>query len=192
MKTIFLTGLLWIAWFASWIAASFWTNKTVRRLNLRAELKYRAVTFFGLFLLFVLPAQSTKASWHLWSVNNAIAWLCLGLVAVGFAFAWWARIHIGRLWSGSITHKENHHIIDTGPYQIVRHPIYTGVSFAIVATVIQYGTINAVIGGILIIFSFWLKARLEEQWLASELGAHVYEDYKQRVPMLIPFLSNSQ
>src|SRR5438445_12979167 len=47
---------------------------------------------------------------------------------------WWARIHLGRLWSSNVTRKKNHHVVDSGPYGIVRHPIYTGVIVASIAT----------------------------------------------------------
>ena len=49
------------------------------------------------------------------------------LTLAGILFTWWARIHIGRLWSGSITRKEGHHIVDTGPYALVRHPDLYGI-----------------------------------------------------------------
>ncbi len=40
-------------------------------------------------------------------------------------------MHLGRLWSGNITRKTGRRVIDTGPYALVRHPIYTGLLLAL-------------------------------------------------------------
>ena len=52
------------------------------------------------------------------------------MVTAGLAFCWWARLHLGAMWSGTVTRKDDHHIVDTGPYGLVRHPIYTGLIFS--------------------------------------------------------------
>jgi protein-S-isoprenylcysteine O-methyltransferase Ste14 len=124
---------------------------------------------------------------RLWQVNAAGAWACCALLLAGFAFTWWARIHLGRLWSGAITRKEGHRLIDSGPYGIVRHPIYTGILVAIFGTMLAKGTVQGIAGALLAGLGLWIKARLEERWLASELGEASYADYRRRVPMLLPF-----
>jgi protein-S-isoprenylcysteine O-methyltransferase Ste14 len=111
----------------------------------------------------------------------------VALAAVGFLFCWWARLHLGRLWSGFITRKEGHHIVDTGPYALVRHPIYTGVLTAAIATTAIKGSVHAFIGLGMLIIAYQLKARLEERCLSEELGSETYGAYRRRVPMLVPF-----
>ena len=66
-------------------------------------------------------------------------WIGLFMVVVGLAFAVWARRHPGRNWSGMVTVKEDHELIRTGPYAMVRHPIYTGLLFAILGTAVAIG-----------------------------------------------------
>jgi protein-S-isoprenylcysteine O-methyltransferase Ste14 len=90
------------------------------------------------------------------------------------------------LWSGRITRKPDHKIIDTGPFGVVRHPIYTGILLAVLGTLLVKGTVLGLIGAMLIAVGLWMKARLEEKWLSAELGPG-YEAYRQRVPMLVPF-----
>ena len=107
--------------------------------------------------------------------------------AGGLAFTWWARLHLGTLWSARVTRKDDHRIIETGPYGIVRHPIYTGIIAGLIATVVAFpGPIN-IAGVALLIVSFVLKGKLEERFLKGELGAQSYEAYQRRVPMLVPF-----
>ena len=106
----------------------------------------------------------------------------------GLALTWWARIHLGRLWSSAITRKEKHRLVATGPYGFVRHPIYTGLIIALLATAATEATPGALFGAVLIALGLWVKARAEERFLLSELGPEAYESYRRRVPMLIPFL----
>jgi protein-S-isoprenylcysteine O-methyltransferase Ste14 len=176
---------LWIAFAASWLAAAIWSSPTDRRLGLRNELAYRLVLVIG-GVIFAVPAHGYNGPLRLWHVNETEAWVCVGLIAIGFAFCWWARIQLGPMWSGQIEKKADHKVIDTGPYAIVRHPIYTGILLAVFATAAAKGTVLGLIGAVIITIGIWMKARLEERWLSGELGEDVYGSYRKRVPMLIP------
>jgi len=175
---------LWLCWIISWVIAALWSNRTERRPPVRMEAGYRAIQLVGALLLF-LPPRLVSVH-RLWFLGRIGAWVCVGLVAVGMAIAWWARIHLGRLWSGHITRKADHKIVDSGPYAMVRHPIYTGLLLGLMATALLEGTAAALIGFVLFALGFYLKARIEERWLSQELGTDAYADYKRRVPMLIP------
>jgi protein-S-isoprenylcysteine O-methyltransferase Ste14 len=121
-----------------------------------------------------------------WYVGESTGWLLAGLTAAGFAFCWWARIHLGRLWSSAVTRKHDHHIVDTGPYRIVRHPIYTGIMFASFATAAAIGTPGGVVGAAIMSLGWYVKARVEERFLREQLGAQAYDAYAQKTAMLIP------
>jgi protein-S-isoprenylcysteine O-methyltransferase Ste14 len=69
----------------------------------------------------------------------------------------------------------------------VRHPIYTGILTAALATTVVLGQLHAILGTALLIVGYWIKARLEERWLREELGPQDYDAYRRRVPMLVPF-----
>jgi protein-S-isoprenylcysteine O-methyltransferase Ste14 len=92
------------------------------------------------------------------------------------------------MWSSSVTRKADHHIIDTGPYALVRHPIYTGIIIAAAATAALEAQPVSFIGLVVVTFSFWLKARLEEKFLRRELGMGAYDAYSSRTSMLFPGL----
>lgn len=170
----------------SWLLAALWRKRAERRLGFGRELGYRAVLIAGL-LVFAVLAQGYRGPLRLWSVTSETAWASVALIALGFAFAWWARIHLGALWSGNITTKADHRVVDSGPYGIVRHPIYTGLLLAVYATMFAKGTVYGLSGAALITLGLWMKARLEEGWLSTELGADAYAAYRRRVPMLLPF-----
>lgn len=181
-------GLLWLIWVISWFAAAAWSDRTVERPARAREVPYRVINIVGILLLFGFFPHSLIPDWSVWRIDRNTAWAMVALAGIGFAFTWWARIHLGRLWSRSVTQKDGHYIVDTGPYGLVRHPIYTGISLATIATGIMRGTALAFAGAFLLIFSFYIKARLEEQFLRAQLGPTNYDAYKRRVPMLIPFL----
>lgn len=137
-------------------------------------------------LMMFIPAHGYEGALRLWHIGWTGAWFCVVLIASGIAFAWWAHLHLGRLWSGHITRKTDHHIVDTGPYGVVRHPICTGLLLSLLATTAAKGTLLAVVGFGLLLFGIWMKAKLEEHWLAQELSEGAYADYRKRVPMLLP------
>jgi protein-S-isoprenylcysteine O-methyltransferase Ste14 len=179
--------IIWIVWLASWIAASFWSDRARARAATLETWGYRAPMIAGGILLVPLagPLLGEKP---LWDVNDAGMYALAALMLAGLALTWWARIYLGAMWSSVITRKEDHKIIDTGPYALVRHPIYTGLIIALVATAAAEARLTALIGAALIIVGVWLKARTEERFLLSELGPEGYDAYCRRVPMLIPFL----
>ncbi|HTT82141.1 MAG TPA: isoprenylcysteine carboxylmethyltransferase family protein [Rhizomicrobium sp.] len=178
---------LWVVWVVSWVAAAFWSDRTAQRPKFGSELPYRVVTLVGALFLFGVFNRSYHALLPLWSLNAAENWALFGICFGGFGFCWWARLHLGKLWSGWITRKEGHHIVDTGPYGIVRHPIYTGLITSVFATALMKGTLAAVFGAAIMTVGFWIKARLEERFLREQLGADAYDAYRRRVPMLLPF-----
>jgi len=178
---------LWVAWIASWRLGAQHSSPTVKKPGASREMPYRVVTLLGAVGLIAsqsarLNPQIVNAGEHAW-----LAWTLVGVAMFGFAFTWWARLHLGRLWSSTVTRKADHHVVNTGPYAMVRHPIYTGILIAMLATALLRGTAAALVGFALLIFGFYLKARLEESFLRSELGENAYGAYARRVPMLIPF-----
>ncbi|MDX8479431.1 isoprenylcysteine carboxylmethyltransferase family protein [Mesorhizobium sp. VK24D] len=176
---------LWLIWLVSWALASFWADPVKKRAGFKAEARYRALWLAGTILLFV-PAHGYVGRLRLWTPTLAEAWICVALIALGLAFAWWARLHLGRLWSGTVTAKADHRVVDTGPYGLVRHPIYTGLLLSILATMAAKGTVWGIAGAALLLVGIVVKARLEESFLRGELGS-AYDDYARRVPMLVPF-----
>lgn len=181
-----LFAAFWIAWLVSWIVAAFWANRTEKRAFTWDTVLYQVIVLLGAVLVTPWAARWLHMR-QLWHVGYGGAMTLALLTLAGLCFTWWARIHLGRLWSGSITRKEGHRVIDTGPYALVRHPIYTGLIFALFATAIAQAKISGLAGAALIAFGFWLKARIEERFLTAELGADAYGAYRRRVPMLIPF-----
>jgi protein-S-isoprenylcysteine O-methyltransferase Ste14 len=179
--------IIWIVWLTSWVAASFWSDRARKRAPTLETWGYRAPMIAGGILLAPLTGLLLGEK-PIWEVNYAGIYALAALMLAGLMLTWWARIYLGPMWSSVIARKEDHKIIHTGPYAFVRHPIYSGLIIALVATAAAEGRLTALIGAALIILGVWLKARTEERFLLTELGPESYDAYRRRVPMLIPLL----
>lgn len=191
---------VWTVWGVAWIAMGFWTAKAKSAAPVGSQLTYILVTVVGFYLLFSSfegRPLGLKGLWAwlidngvpvtLWVADDRVGWAMVGFAIVGFLFALWARLHLGKLWSGGVQAKPDHRVVDDGPYGIVRHPIYTGLLAGALALAVVKGNLFAILGFVVTVIGFWIKARLEERWLAQELGAEAYAGYRKRVPMLLPF-----
>ena len=96
-------------------------------------------------------------------------------------------LHLGRNSSGVITVKERHELIGTGPYHLVRHPIYSGLILAIIGSAIARGGIAALLAVGPVLFSFLRRVQIEERWMAETFGTACGE-YRASTPALVPFL----
>ncbi len=183
---VYAIGAIWGVWVLSWLAAAAWSGRITARAAIGSQALYRLTVFGGVLLLF--DRSTLGGASPLWVPPPALGWAMVALTAGGFGFCWWPRLYLGRLWSSSVTRKEGHHVVDTGPYALVRHPIYTGVLVAAAATAIEQGTAASLAGMGLITLGYWIKARLEESFLRAELGTDAYDAYARRTGMLLPFL----
>jgi protein-S-isoprenylcysteine O-methyltransferase Ste14 len=116
---------------------------------------------------------------------EVIAWAGVVLCIAGLAFSIWARVTLGRNWSGAVTLKEGHELIERGPYRLVRHPIYTGLITMFVVTVIVLGHVGGIVGALLVLVSFWIKLGDEEKLMLQQFPDQ-YAAYQQRVKRIIP------
>jgi protein-S-isoprenylcysteine O-methyltransferase Ste14 len=113
-------------------------------------------------------------------------WIGFAVLLAGVALAVWARVHLGRNWSGTVTVKQDHELIRSGPYGYVRHPIYTGLIAGLIGTAICSGTLRAAIGVAIISAALYVKSRTEERFMRETFPGQ-YERYRAAVPALVPF-----
>jgi protein-S-isoprenylcysteine O-methyltransferase Ste14 len=180
--------MAWWLFLVSWWAAATWVGKATSK----AAFGRRSLYFIGFAIGFgTLFAANHGDPYHrtghlLWHVPRAIEWLLLAGELATFGFAWWARVHLGRLWSSMLTLREGHRVVDTGPYALARHPIYT----AFISASWFYALIEAhplaLFGAIVLTIVMTVKAKEEEGLLRRELGAQAYDAYAARTRMLVP------
>ncbi|MGD9966061.1 MAG: isoprenylcysteine carboxylmethyltransferase family protein [Hyphomonadaceae bacterium] len=175
----------WLVWLLTWILAAGWSARTASHHDLGAESPSRVLTLAAVVM--ILASYWPVGAALLWRVTPEIAWTMFGFVLLGLGFTWAARLHLGPLWSSTSAPTEDHRIVDTGPYGIVRHPVYAGLLFAALATAIASGRLEAAAGALVLVAAISLRAKLEERFLRRDVGDEAYSNYRRRVPMLIPF-----
>lgn len=176
---------LWVLFIAYWSAAAKNAAPTVSSES-AASRQLHQLLMYGALLLALLPVPGLRLRWlpdATWALVPA------GLaVQVGSALlAVWARRHLGRNWSGAITAKVGHQLVRTGPYRLVRHPIYSGMLGMFLGAALVSGELHALVALFIISAAYWRKIRLEESNLRNIFGAE-YEEYRRKSWALIPML----
>jgi protein-S-isoprenylcysteine O-methyltransferase Ste14 len=183
-----LIAVPWLVWILYWLWSAVRTKTTQRRESLGSRLSHVLPLLLGAWLIFRPRLSLPGLAWLSTPVlpqSDARFLVALLLVAAGLAYTVWARVHLGANWSGSVTQKEQHELIRTGPYAQVRHPIYTGLLVAFLGSAIACGEVRAVLGLAIVVFAFVRKLRIEERFM-GELFPQQYERYRTEVPALVP------
>jgi len=183
----YLIPALWLVWLAGWWLAAIRTKETVRRESLGSRLTYTGPLAIAVWLLVSnrIPGAALNARFV-----PLAAWpgaFGLALVVLGLGFATAARVYLGRNWSANVTLKRDHELIRSGPYRLVRNPIYTGILVALAGSALARGRWSGVLAVAIAFGSFWYKARLEERVMHDAFGAE-YDAYRREVKALIPFV----
>jgi protein-S-isoprenylcysteine O-methyltransferase Ste14 len=186
MLTRYLISAMWLAWVGYWMAAAAGAKRDSRRESAASRFAHLLPLGLAILLISVAPLAGWAGARFL-PRTWAFYWLGVALVAAGLGFACWARLHIGRNWSAVVTVKQDHELVRSGPYAIVRHPIYSGILLAILGTAVARGDWQGLLAVPLILVAFLRKIRLEEAWMAEQFPGD-YPNYRQRVAALVPFL----
>jgi protein-S-isoprenylcysteine O-methyltransferase Ste14 len=164
---------------------AFRTKRTVERGDFFG---YRLVALIVFAVLFgVVRILGGAPHSRIWPTGLALGLAADAIVLAGAAFSIWARVTLGRNWSAEVSFKEDHELIESGPYALVRHPIYTGVLAMALGTAIAYGRVIGLLLFCALCAAFWWKARAEERIVAGHFP-EAYAEYRARVPAIVPFL----
>jgi protein-S-isoprenylcysteine O-methyltransferase Ste14 len=141
-----------------------------------------------MFAWWILFDQSIRMlSWRFVPKGQTSLYIGLALTILGLAFSVWARVSLGRNFSGMVTVTEDHQLQRTGAYGIVRHPIYSGFMLATLGTAIAFGAVRGLVSFALIVLAWGYKSRIEEKLMIEQFGGE-YERYQREVKALIPLI----
>ena len=177
----------WLIFIAIWVLAAVSTKRTVYRETQAQRLRYWVLLVIAYVLLLYGRRLPYPLNLEIVPHVETTAWAAVVLCVIGLAFAIWARVTLGRNWSGTVTLKEEHELVERGPYRFVRHPIYTGILTMFFATALARGHLSGFVSTLLMFASFWIKLRDEEKLMLQQFPGR-YADYRRRAKCIIPFV----
>ncbi|MGO9558765.1 MAG: methyltransferase family protein [Acidimicrobiales bacterium] len=181
MRTVELVFAIgWAAFWVYWIVAAFSMKRG--HVAWSRELRIRLVIIVLVVLLLRVGAFRNNG----FNTDPWRAGVGLVLFAAGLSIAIWARVHIGRNWGTPMTRKEEPELVTSGPYHLVRHPIYSGVLLAGVGTAVALSWLWLTAFGLAGVY-FVYSATVEERYM-SEQFPEAYPEYKRSTKMLVPFV----
>lgn len=179
--------VVWIVFLLYWqIKAS--DAKATTRLESPVSRVIRSIVFLAAIVLLSAPNLPAPFLYQPILKQGYLTFFAGAAVTVaGLLFAVWAREHLGMNWSRSVTIKQGHELITSGPYAVVRHPIYTGILTGFLGSAMAEGQVRSLIAFLLVSGVLWVKLRLEERWMREQFGP-TYEAYSRRVAALVPYV----
>jgi protein-S-isoprenylcysteine O-methyltransferase Ste14 len=175
----------WTIWAVWWLAMAFFSKSTKRRESAAQRIEHLVPAMLGFALVFREGFGGAWLARPIILANPVLLGFCVIVTILGLLFAVWARLVLGSNWSGTVTIKTNHQLIRRGPYRWIRHPIYTGMLAALLATAMIQGLLSGMIGFAFVLLALYRKARREELFLSQEFGDGFME-HRQHTGMFLP------
>ena len=177
----------WLALGLVWLAGAPFVKRTARVEPANTRAGHIAAMTVAFVMLFSPQHVWAPLTWRVIPPSAVAAVGGIALTILGTSFAAWARLHLGGNWSAAIALKKDHTLVRSGPYALVRHPIYTGLAVAMLGSAIAFGHIAGFFGAIVAFAAFLAKARGEESVLLAQFG-DAYAQYARAVHIMIPFM----
>jgi protein-S-isoprenylcysteine O-methyltransferase Ste14 len=139
-------------------------------------------------VLLILAVLLSALVGRSWAGGYAVAAVAVGgvLFVVGLLLLAWAGVRLGASLTPFPAPRTDQHVKTTGPYALVRHPMYGGVILIALGWSMIFATVAGLVLAIVLAVFLDLKARREEAWLRERLDG--YDDYRTRTPRkLVPF-----
>jgi protein-S-isoprenylcysteine O-methyltransferase Ste14 len=180
----------WIVWIVWWLVSATRLNPMKKREPV-GEWLLRWILMIGAFeLVFRRSPYLGVLNRRFVPDSVLVADVGAALTCIGLAFSIWARQHIGRYWSSSVSLRADHQLIRTGPYSRIRHPIYTGILLALAGSLFAEGHYAAILAFLIVLAGLTWKALREENLLKREFGA-AFDEHKRLTGFYLPKLLRS-
>ena len=181
---------VWTVFFLYWVGAGILTSlqKTV---SVRGDTWFAGALQWAVYGLAIYAAVYAKpGSFWMAPLFARSSWATsvfgLAILTASLTLAVYARVALGRNWSGISQLVQGHSLVTSGPYRMLRNPIYTGMIGGFIGTLFAQPTIGSATGAALIIVFYLWKIPNEEAFMHRAFGA-AYERYREHTYSFIPF-----
>ncbi|MEO8366742.1 MAG: isoprenylcysteine carboxylmethyltransferase family protein [Pseudoxanthomonas sp.] len=186
-----LAGKLFLALTAIWAASEIWLGLS-RRSGDRARSKDSGTLRMLLVTIYVCIGiavwLSSRAYGHFAGMRVPLFWIGLLLMATGMFLRFWSIRVLAHFFTVDVTIREGHELIRRGPYQLLRHPSYTGALMTFLGFGLALGNLASMLVVMVpVTIAFLWRIRIEEQVLANAFPSQ-YPEYVRQTRRLIPFV----
>jgi protein-S-isoprenylcysteine O-methyltransferase Ste14 len=170
-------AITWAVFWIYWLLSSLGAKESIGRRRIPLSAAPVAAVW-----VIVRVLHGGSLSVH----SPALAAIGAAMFASGMIVAVWARIHLGRNWGMPMTERAEPELVTSGPYRLVRHPIYSGLLLGLVGTALATDLLGLILAAVLGAY-FYYAASVEERNLIATFPA-AYPAYRTATKMLIPFV----
>ena len=185
LSPLWLSAGLWLVMIFYWSARARRRTVAIRTGESAASRSHHQMLLNLALLLAFARLPWTGLRWLPASRLTIVAGLAVQLASMLLDLR--AIRQLGRHWSGAVTIKVDHELIRTGPYRLVRHPIYTAMIGMFLGTAIVSGELHGLMAVALCVIAYARKIRMEERGLREAFGK-AYDDYRRDTWALIPWV----
>jgi protein-S-isoprenylcysteine O-methyltransferase Ste14 len=130
---------------------------------------------------------AVRGRWRFLPEQDAAVAIAGAILALtGALFSAWSKTVLGRHFSPQLGVQEGHRLITTGPYAVVRHPMYLGIIDFIIGTALYLNDVALFGAGLLFIAYLSAQSRVEERLFDDHFGAE-WRAYRERTPRIFPW-----
>ncbi len=176
----------WAVFVVTWAVAARSRKPSAERQDAAGRALHLGLLGVG-GLLMSGAVQPSPLDWRIVPARHGVIVAAAVVCVLGLAVALWARRVIADNWSSTVSFRQGHELVVSGPYAYVRHPIYAGLLLMLLGTALMLGRLHALVGLLLCGAALCIKM-LQEEALMSRHFPQGYESYRSRTAALIPFV----
>src|SRR5579864_5879634 len=179
---------LWLLFVAYWAVAAVGAKRSASTRRWRTEIGLRLLVMLLIVALLQsrslrqFLAQTQRSASH----SALLGWTGVALCLLGFGLAINARRHLGRNWGMPMSRKEQPELVTSGPYALIRHPIYTGLILAMLGSAIGVNVVWLLL--LVPLGAYFIYSARQEESAMLQLFPVEYAAYTARTGMLAPRL----
>ena len=177
---------LWLLFVTYWAVTAVGVKRSSGRRSWRMEIGLRLAVI--LLVAALLQSRSlrqflSETQRHV-NHSGTLGWIGVALCLLGFSLAIYARRHLGRNWGLPMSRKEQPELVTSGPYALIRHPIYTGLSLAMLGSALGVNIVWLLL--LVLVGAYFIYSARREETVMLQLFPEQYAAYRARTGMLVP------
>ena len=185
------TDTLFLALTAVWVASEFWIGRKRAadggKAHDRGSLRVLHIAIWGSIFAAVWLSRTGVGRFDE-SLRMPLFRIGCGMMIAGMLFRWWSVRVLDRYFTVDVAIREDHQLIRSGPYRVLRHPSYTGSLATFYGFALALGSVwSLVLIVVVVTTAFLWRIRVEERALVSAFPQD-YPAYARETKRLIPFV----